>query len=396
MLPTAARAACDLTLEMCTTVMKAHISTLDNGNYSSPDVEDVCHHYASFLSTCASITSRLNVVILEKAALNLFGNDRQRNHLFAQRLANAFSYCKSKATQSTSGVKLSSSVKQVVDVMNRKTVKSPRDSKRPPTFITTAAPPQKTMKTVEHPSASSSTSAAAIYAMYGVETKAPPEVARETIPVLSSQEISDRETDTPMPIRRVYVEWVDFTLASPRMIRMDPQDGSQESVELRVGPGGFAIAPFASGDFVTEVPNLLLKPPPMPSTTTVRKKPAAAVVEDEDPEPADAPVAEGSEPDPVAEEPEEGADVAKEVGESPPAMTYAKLWYKHHHAFGIRQRKTPKTQIFTVGGKNARKSKERLSEIADTVIKMMEEEGYSEEQGKEWAKKEVSRPFLVD
>ena len=81
------RAACELSVETCEALMKAHVRSLEDEKYKSENVCLVCAAYESFLVSCAAVANRLTVAIIEKAAAHLFGNDHQKNHLFAQRMA---------------------------------------------------------------------------------------------------------------------------------------------------------------------------------------------------------------------------------------------------------------------------------------------------------------------
>ena len=407
-LPTTARASCDLPVETCVILLRGHVSTLENEHYKAANLEDVCKNYETFLVSCAAITNRLTVAVIEKATCQLFGKNHERNRLFAQRLSAAFSHCVKKSSQCTSGSKLSPAVKHVVDVLNKKSQKSPTKDISSQKTQEPLLKRQLLVSTPPAASTSSSSSAATIYALYASPTAKPtpalPTPLAEPLQVLSSQEISDssQKGEVVVPAcgrgQKRFVDWVDFAAPVPRMRRLDTSDGTQQDVELTAGPAGFAIARFSDGEVATEVPNLLLVEPPVP-----RKKPAAAqkkpaaheddeVEEEEEQEPPVGPEEEQEQEPPVVPE----VEPAEEVAGIPPSMTYSKLWYKNNNAFGIRQKIMGKTQIFTVGGKGVKQSKTELAAIADRVIKMMEEESVPEDAGKEWAKSQVIRPLSID
>ena len=297
-------------------------------------------------------------------------------------------------------------MKHVVDVLNKKSQKSPNKK------ISSQEPLLKRQLLVSTPpdaSTSSSSSAATIYALYGAASPTAkttpalptPLVVAEPLQVLSSQEISDSsqkdEVDVPACDRGRIVDWVDFAAPVPRMRRLDTSDGTQQDVELTAGPAGFAIARFSDGEVATEVPNLLLVEPPVPrkKPAAATKRPAAHEDDDQDEEEQEPPVGPEEEEE---QEPPVGPEVepAEEVAGTPPSMTYSKLWYKNNNAFGIRQKIMGKTQTFTLGGKGVKQSKTELAAIADRVLKMMEEESVSEDAGKEWAKSQVIRPLALD
>ena len=118
--------------------------------------------------------------------------------------------------------------------------------------------------------------------------------------------------------------------------------GAQDTtVPLQAGPGGFLIAEFgSSGTYVTELPNLLIKPGviavPKPK---VCKRPAAAK--------------------------------AKPKAKAKPSLSgprYAVLWYKNGHNIGIRETFGLKKQIFAFGGKSCTKTERQLRDLAAEII----------------------------
>ena len=162
-----------------------------------------------------------------------------------------------------------------------------------------------------------------------------------------------------------------------------------ERATMVEGVSGFAVAQFGEEDPIeTELPNLLLKSAVAP----VRKRPALAV-RDERPhghphgaaEPRAAVAGEGhphGEGEPLAAAPASSLD-------GPALRRYQKMWYKHRHAFGIRQQFHAQKQIFQFRGKTEA-VKPALEAIADEVIAKMERGELSEEAGKEWAQTRAS------
>ena len=124
-----------------------------------------------------------------------------------------------------------------------------------------------------------------------------------------------------------------------------------ERATMVEGVSGFALSQFGDEDPIeTELPNLLLKSAAAP----VRKRPAL-VVGDERPhrhlhgaaKPLAAVVGEEhphGEGEPLAAGPASSLD-------GPALRRYQKMWYKHRHAFGIRQQFHAQRQIFQLRGK---------------------------------------------
>ena len=189
-------------------------------------------------------------------------------------------------------------------------------------------------------------------------------------------------------------------------------DGRVEKIKLVEGPSGFAVAMLTSGQpYSTEVPNLSLLPP------KVMKKPAKAAKKDEEEEQEDKEKDEekGEEKDEEKDEEEEQEDGDEQDEEeedrgegkkdqevqqeqdhaeqeehmehkdAEQRRSYLKMWYKNGNAWGIRRTFFDKKQIFQVGGKSSRLTKEQLRSITDKAIVMMQEEGSSETDAKAWA-----------
>ena len=177
-----------------------------------------------------------------------------------------------------------------------------------------------------------------------------------------------------------------FIFLQRRRLHSDMQIERATMVE---GASGFALAQFGDQDPIeTELPNLLLKSAVPP----VRKRPARAVG-DERPhghrhgaaEPLAAVVGEEhphGEGEPLAAAPDSFLD-------GPALRRYQKMWYKHCHAFCIRQKFHAQKQIFQFRGKTEA-VKPALEAIADEVIAKMESGELSEEAGKEWAQTRAS------
>ena len=85
---------------------------LDNeDHFMSSDIEKVVKFHEGLLKALAEKTSRINKKTIEQAAHNEFGGSKHRSVMFGQQLELAFSYIKSKGRNSTTGVKLSKSVR---------------------------------------------------------------------------------------------------------------------------------------------------------------------------------------------------------------------------------------------------------------------------------------------
>ena len=101
-----------------------------------------------------------------------------------------------------------------------------------------------------------------------------------------------------------------------------------EKVELTQGDSGFAQGLFEGKTYVTNMPNLVLEQSAKKrSTPAVKKRPAACI------RPAAAEPSEDPEPLEIPLEPEQ---------------MYGLVWYKSKHAWGIRMKKPPFTQVQSI------------------------------------------------
>ena len=95
-------------------LLKSHITSLDDLRFVHRDEDVVVARYQPFLEDCARKTSRISVVMLQKAATEQFGCSQAIASQFANAMANAFSHCFKKVQHATSGKKLSDASKAVL------------------------------------------------------------------------------------------------------------------------------------------------------------------------------------------------------------------------------------------------------------------------------------------
>jgi hypothetical protein len=168
--------------------------------------------------------------------------------------------------------------------------------------------------------------------------------------------------------------------------------GKELSYKLVAGPAGFARAQVGTEFEQTDCPNLLLVVQKRPAGA--QKKPAAAKKEEEEDEEYEEHSPAPPDHDGEAQEEEEKEDEIencddKEEAAKPLEKTYKKMWYKNSLNFGVRQKFGAKSQIFCVGGKKVKMSKEELATIADEAITAMETGSMSEDQACTAAKAKV-------
>jgi hypothetical protein len=190
-------------------------------------------------------------------------------------------------------------------------------------------------------------------------------------------------------IFQVTVAWIDYQTMS---LRKQLPCGKDLSYKLVAGPGGFARAQVGTEFEETDCPNLLLVVRKRPAGA--RKKPAAAKKEEEEDDEYEEPSPAPPDHDGEAQEEEEKEDEIeecedKEEAAEPPLKTYLKMWYKNSLNFGVRQKFGAKSQIFCLGGKKVKMSKEELATIADEAITAMENGSMSEDQACAAAKAKV-------
>ena len=108
------RARCLLSKDECVSLVKKHIRSLDDEAYTSNDMEYVVKTYSDFLTACAPHTERLNKDVVSASVIDVFGCEKVVAKKVGAALKEAMSYCQRKGSTATSGVKLSTPVKNVV------------------------------------------------------------------------------------------------------------------------------------------------------------------------------------------------------------------------------------------------------------------------------------------
>lgn len=192
------RAKCELTLDLCSLLLKTHVKTLDDTAYKSEDLDIVVKKYVGFLSAIAKHTDRVGKDLVAGAARDVFGSSKAVAEAFGVAMKGALSHCMSKGSKATTGKKLSAAVMSVL--VGSKSHKGSLMS------LALAAPVKSEESSVldesrplaDQPSSSTGVdSERDIYAIYGAS---PPKRAKAVasansgpVQVLSSQEISDSE-----------------------------------------------------------------------------------------------------------------------------------------------------------------------------------------------------------
>ena len=142
----------------------------------------------------------------------------------------------------------------------------------------------------------------------------------------------------------------------------------QETVPLCRGPNGFLVAKFSTGDWSSDLPNLVLGTAPAAAKPKAKKGKAAAAASAK----------------PTAEDASQVAAAAS--AEPPPEdasqKSYGLMFYKNSHSIGVRAKFGKKNQVFSFGGTSAKaKSKEQMLAIGDKVLDMLKN-GLSYEEAK--------------
>ena len=97
-------------------------------HFMCADIEQVVKWHEGLLKALAEKTSRINKKTLEEAAFKEFGGSKQRAKMFGQQLELAFSYIKAKGRGSTTGVKLSKSVRNAHMLRTKNCAQNPMAS----------------------------------------------------------------------------------------------------------------------------------------------------------------------------------------------------------------------------------------------------------------------------
>ena len=236
------------------------------------DIEKFVGHHKEVMGDLLKVIPKpVKLQLKSAAAMAWEGADVQETELFATRMMTAFSHCRLKAKQSTSGKKLHPAVAYVVSCIRESKKEGGQEVKA----IEWKAKGKEEVVEVSglssSPSSSSFLSSPSSLArmdtlreMYGLPQKKAKvgdmfEIisSQETIP--DSQEGKEiKKAPKPpcsVPSKRS-LEW--FCSKSKCMVRIKA-DGTEEKSSMAPGPDGFAISTFPNEEpVVTEMPNLLL------------------------------------------------------------------------------------------------------------------------------------------
>lgn len=100
-------------------VLRSNLASLGEG-YKNPDLDKVCEFYEGFMVDLIGVTPRPTTQVVKMAvALAFDGTAPAEAHMFAQRITAAVSHCRTKLRSSTSGKKLSASVRAVAAAISK-------------------------------------------------------------------------------------------------------------------------------------------------------------------------------------------------------------------------------------------------------------------------------------
>lgn len=362
-------------------VLRAELAQgLVEQEYMQADLEDVCDSYSRAMVQVLRTTPRPTKELLRQAATLAFPKCPHAV-LFSERLYAAFQYCRGKAKNLSTGVRLKAGVRAVAKYMIQQNnyLKVP-DSWESPISSKSASQHLKASKlslgtklkrsvlkrmisspssvkakivTQKVPATSSMPlSRAAILASYADFDQARSEV----VEILDSQDDS-KAAALPKQMKLQHLDRSTMT-----MVRVFA-DGTRQEAEMKPSSSGFCVAIFPGEDaaIATEVPNLhheslVIQKKPASQAAAVRKKPAALLptvqdkVEDEDNE-------EGEE-----ENPKESDACAEPSPDATFVVKYSNPYRYPNGSWAIRRRFTngDKKQIFQVnfaGWSDSRKQK---------------------------------------
>ena len=373
---TLSRAVCELDAKVVSTILKTHVSSLEDQAYASSDMEVVVAKYEGLLVSLAALTDRVTRSVLTAGSKEIFSAAPTEHRMFGQQIAAAFAYCRQKWKGSTSGARLTDPVRTVTRVWTKQAGRSPEAKQASQNDSSASASPAATpppkLRKID------------IYRQYGLEIPKAPPAQSGSMEIVSSQEVLTQSpvSSPPRPGRTSTssVSWLDMNRLV--MVRI-AAGGMQEESPLVASPGGFATASFGDDEMKTEVPNLLMKAPlvqgvfKMPAGVSAVSTDAHSVGEEEE--------AEGS-----GEEAGKGPEPRERVQGEGRARKYSKMFYKNTASFGIRQCFGAKRQVACVSGKRLGLDKDALEKVADEAISKLESGSVTEGAIKQWIRHALS------
>ena len=316
--------ACTIKEEVLRTLLKGAGDAIAKESWRFSENSEVAEEFASFLSACGSCTPRVPKAMLVSNLRKLFDLSPEQATGCGNRLAEVFSWCRSRARNSA-GAKLSPGLRQIVEAMTSGACKpgTPCKDRSPGSSSTTDISPadkqeqckqqqqQKRQKKEQQQGPAWMKTTAEIYSSFGLkppagsgprssgtmaimDTEVYEEEASEPAeavvvssssefgtPEKAKQEQQEQQQAVPKPKQEPQQQ------QKPKVQEKELQDlvqfpdsknlqwiiihtsGDKEVCPLAPGPEGFLLGP---GGQRTELPNLLLLPRP----AMVLKRPAAA------------------------------------------------------------------------------------------------------------------------
>ena len=267
-------------------VIRSELHGLDSSKYMVQDDEDFIASYKDFLCQLLQKTQRPNASVVTQACMIAFkGTEFGAATVFANRVAKAVQYCRSKGKSITSGTRTSEAVKAVCkhlgpmnltqDLKKRALQRNSSNASDPsPVRFKSSGHKDKpsdaliskgsNFKLSKDRVAAMAASEQEILQLYGVKSQS---LGKPTLPILSSLvEIASSQEEIISATM-----WLDSSA-----VRMKRKKGSTiEAAKMVPGADGFAMAIFeGEAPIPTEMPNLMLSVLKKPATI---KKPAAAV-----------------------------------------------------------------------------------------------------------------------
>ena len=181
-----------LTHEKLCEFLKDHVPDgVANEKYLKADQDHVCKDYNGFLVAVASCTMRLNKKSVQRAAMHVFECSLPEAKMFGQQMETCIAHCRSKASQATTGAKLSPWVVNVVKAFSTcGLVGSPSPSASP------SPSPSRAEAQTNAPNLAKLQTYTEIQALYGIKNVETPCKSDDTVvDLISSQEIEDESQE---------------------------------------------------------------------------------------------------------------------------------------------------------------------------------------------------------
>ena len=273
-------------------LFRANAVTDEESMFLVADLDAVAENFLEFLKDVANCCSRPTKLLVKSAAKPAFQNiSESKADLMGQRLSACCSYCRSKVSHATSGVKLNPAVRAIgVLLVGKGTSCGGVQLGAGPlgrSLIQSSRKLQKRKSEEEAPvlrrvrsspsSAPTSESLDELRQMYGLkpESSRPVKFASGFPP----NTIVELDSDDDVQVRAEADDSESFKVltdyACGKLYRFNVKTGGRVHANMKRGASGFQLAAFADEkkELLTEIPNLFLDV----KTSVVMKRPAAAL-----------------------------------------------------------------------------------------------------------------------